>query len=237
MSEPLNPNSVIPLYKQVSRVLSDRIASGELKSGSRIPSEAELINEFGISRITVRAAIAKLVEDGMLTRSRGKGTFVSSPKSVYRANDLVGFSRSCILAGKTPSTKLLSIEYVLPTPKYMQFFQVSDTQKVICTKRLRYVDDFPTMLEINHYPAKCSFLFEEDLEGSLFGIFSSREIQIVNKIRTLETCFPTEEECALLRLSKNTPLLLFKDTQADGDGQPLFLSKQLYNTEHLKFYF
>jgi len=237
MSELINPNSAIPMYKQVSHILSDRITTGELKPGSRIPSEAALINEFGISRITVRAAISELVEDGILTRSQGKGTFVASPKSVYRANDLVGFSRSCILAGKTPSTKLISIEYVLPSAKHMEFFQITDTEKIICTKRLRYVDDCPTMLEINHYSSRCSFLFQENLEDSLFEIFRKKEIQIVNKIRTLETCFPTMEECELLNLKKSTPLLLFRDTQTDSADYPLFLSKQLYNTEHLKFYF
>lgn len=237
MSAKINHNSAIPMYKQVLNILSDQIAAGELAPGDRIPSEAELIDQFGVSRITVRAAISELVEDGVLTRSQGKGTFVAAPKSVYKANDLVGFSRSCILAGKTPFTKLISIEYVLPAAKHTEFFKISDTEKIICTKRLRYVDDVPTMLEINHYPAKCAFLFEENLEGSLFEIFQKRGIQIVNKVRTLETCFPTKEACELLQLPKNTPLLLFRDTQTDAGGHPLFLSKQLYNTEHLKFYF
>lgn len=237
MATVVNPNSAVPMYKQVFTIISDWIASGELKPGDRIPSEAELIEEFGVSRITVRSAIAELVEDGVLTRSQGKGTFVAAPKSVYKANDLVGFSRSCILAGKTPSTKLISIEYVLPMAKQSEFFRIPDTENIICTKRLRSVDGVPTMFEVNYYPAKFSFLFEENLEGSLFEIFQKHNLEIVNKVRTLETCFPTKEECELLNLSKNTPLLLFKDTQADPADNPLFLSKQLYNTEYLKFYF
>lgn len=234
----INHNSSVPMYKQVVQILSTRIASGELNVGDKIPSEIDLMKSFGVSRITIRAAISELAEEGILTRSQGKGTFVSAPKTVYDANDVIGFSRSCQLAGKQSLTKVISIEMVYPTEKQVEFFQIVPNDMIVCSKRLRFVDRKPTQIEINHYHPRLNFLMNENLEGSLFDLFYNKlGIDIVNKKRTLEICYSTKEEIELLDLIKKMPLLLFKDEQFDKSGMPLYLSKQLYNTENLKFYF
>jgi GntR family transcriptional regulator len=233
----INPNSIIPMYKQVIKILADQIHEGKLKPGDRLPSEAELMKEFGVSRITIRTAIAELVDDGLLVRSQGKGTFVATPKSLYKADDQFGFTRSCILAGKVPTTKQLSSELIYPTLEDIEFLNVKETDKIVCTKRLRLVDGVPTMIETNHYISSFSFLLEENLEGSLFEVLGNTyNIYVAESIRTLEICLPTKEEVALLGIKQNTPLLLFKDKQKDASGNPLFISKQLYCTERLKFY-
>lgn len=90
----LNPSSSTPLYKQVYTILKSRIANGELKPGDKIPTENELIQEYGVSRITIRAAISELVEDRVLERAQGKGTFVCKPKDAYQADDSHGFTQS-----------------------------------------------------------------------------------------------------------------------------------------------
>lgn len=238
MKYEVHHDSSVPLYKQVVQFLSDTISSSKWKPGDRIPSEADLMEIFGVSRITIRSAISELVEEGILTRAQGKGTFVATPKSTYDANDAIGFTRSCMLAGKTASTRVISTEMVFPTQHQLGFFNISSSDMILCSKRLRYVDGEPTQIEINHYHPRFSFLINENLEGSLFELFKNKlNIEIINAQRTLETCFPTKEEMALLNLKKTTPLLLFRDVQIDKDKQPLYLSKQLYNTENLKFYF
>ena len=233
----VNPNSIVPMYKQVLDILNEQISRGELKPGDKLPSEAELMRLFGVSRITIRSAIAELVEDGILARAQGKGTFVDLPKTDHPANDSVGFNRSCILAGKTPTTKLLHIDWILPTQRHMEFWKIPSQEKIICSKRLRYVDNVPIMVEVNHYPPSFSYLFEEDLNQSLFEILKKHNYHFVESERTLETCFPNAEECKLLEIKPNTPLLLFRDTHMDIEGNPSFLSRQIYNTQHLKFYF
>ena len=233
----INPNSAIPMYKQVINIISDQIAGGEFKPGDKIPSELELMQRFGVSRITIRAAIAELVDDGILTRAQGKGTFVASPKINHPALDLLGFHRSCTLAGKTGTTKLINIAWIAPTQKQKDFWNLGEQDMVICTKRLRYVDDVPTMIEINHYPEEFSYLFQEDLNQSLFSIFKKHNYQFSVTERTLEICKANEEEGKLLQIKPNTPLLLFQDTHNDSEGKASFLSKQIYHTQNLKFYF
>ena len=74
MSTVINPNSIIPMYKQVLNILNEKISNGELKPGDKLPSEADLMHQFGVSRITIRGAISELVEDGRLARSQGIGS-------------------------------------------------------------------------------------------------------------------------------------------------------------------
>lgn len=237
MTQLINPNSNVPMYKQVLNIISNQIHSGELKAEDRLPSEIDLMKKFNVSRITIRAAISELVEEGLLVRSQGKGTFVASPKTLYKANDGYGFTYSCRLAGKTPATKLISKEIIYPNSQDMEFFGIHETDKIICTKRLRFVDGEPTMIETNHYPASFSFLLEENLEGSLFELLGEKyNIHVHESIRTLEVYYPTKEETALLGIKHNIPLLLFKDIQKDSNEKPLFTSKQVYCTERLKFY-
>lgn len=237
MASLVNPNSVVPMYKQILKILSDRIASGVWGPGEKLPPENALMQEFGVSRITVRAAIEELTDSGILVRSQGKGTFVASPKSTYRANDLIGFTRSCLLAGKVPTTKLIKREWAYPNQSDMEFLSIPETERIIYTERLRFVDGNPTLIEVNHCSPELSFLFDENLEGSLFDVLEKHGISIENRHRSLEICYATKDEANLLNVEKNKPLILFRDEQFDQNGRPLYLSKQVYNTDHMKFYF
>ncbi|MGH3106856.1 MAG: GntR family transcriptional regulator, partial [Rubrobacteraceae bacterium] len=68
-----------PLYRQVERRIEDLLLRGRYKAGDRIPPEAELVNSLGVSRVTVRAGLARLVDQGVLERRRGSGTFLVRP--------------------------------------------------------------------------------------------------------------------------------------------------------------
>lgn len=93
------------------------------------------------------------------------------------------------------------------------------------------------MIETNHYSIYFSFLLKENLEGSLFEILKNKyNIFVKNKVRSLETAFPNKEEIELLNIKKNTPLLLFKDEQLDQNGNNIFISRQVYCSENVKFY-
>lgn len=237
MSSKVDPNSAVPLYKQIIDILMERINSGQYVVEDKLPSEVMLMQEFSVSRITIRNAITEMVEDGILYKVQGKGTFVSKPKEQYRANDQVGFTRSCYLDGKEPSTKLISAEYVYPSMKQILFFGVSDKEKIIRTKRLRFVNEIPTLIETNFYPPEMDFLLTENLEGSLYELMNNKyDIHIASSIRTLEICYSTKDEQELLKLNKSMPLLLFRDKHFDKNGKALWMSKQVYCSEHLKFY-
>ena len=76
-------NSRLPLYAQVENVIIGRISNGSLPPGTRLPSEDSLVQEYAVSRTTIRAAIQSLVQRGLVEIRRGKGTFVTQPKPVF----------------------------------------------------------------------------------------------------------------------------------------------------------
>lgn len=232
----IEANSVIPLYKQIVHALRDEIAAGTYRAGDKLPTETELMEAFGVSRITVRSAIKELEEAGMVVRARGKGTFISSKKQLIAANDQESFSRSCQLAGKTASTEVLDLSWTIPTFRDAKFLGVDENAKVLRSRRLRYVDDEPTLLESNSYSNTLAFLEHEDLNGSLMDVLSNHHVAMGRNIRTLEVCSATDYEAEYLHVDVGSPLLLFVDKRFDVQDSPLFISRQVYCTERLKFY-
>lgn len=229
-------NSMMPLYKQVAQILTEEIKNGHLQTGEKLPSELKLMEVFKVSRITVRTAIADMIDEGMLQRSQGKGTFVSAPKKPQAANDLTGLTESCHRAGKKLSTKPLSLTYSYPTKKESEYFHIPETVQIIESIRLRYIDGFPALIEKNHYLQDFDFLFHEDLSGSLFKVLKKHGIIVSNSSRTLEIAYATADEASLLDIKKNAPVLLFRDYQSDENKKPIFISQQLYNTQNMVFY-
>lgn len=233
----INHNSDVAMYKQLTQIIISQITAGELKPGDKLPSEAELIRKYNVSRITVRAALSNLEEDGVLIRSQGKGTFVASPKMLYQANDQIGFTRSCLLAGKSPMTRLIRAELVYPSIGTREFLKIRDDEKIVMTERLHYVDQKPISIETNYYSMRFEFLLNENLEGSLFELLENKyHIFYEHSSRTLEVCYSTPDEAKLLEIKPGTPLLLFRDQLANKENEPLFTSKQVYCTDSLKFY-
>ncbi|WP_085830659.1 GntR family transcriptional regulator [Collinsella vaginalis] len=232
----MNANSAIPLYKQIVRYLDTQIKAGIYGPGDKLPTENELMEKFGVSRITVRSAVKELEDAGIVVRVRAKGTFVSSDRDMYAADDRESFSCSCRMAGKEPSTRLLSLEWVYPNLRDRKFFHIEEDESILKSRRLRFVDGEPTMLETNSYGASLAFLEHENLEGSIFEILNARCVALGSNLRTVEVCYATKLESTHLGVKEGSALLLFVDRWHDEYGEPLFISRQVYCTERLKFY-
>lgn len=237
MNSLVNPSNALPLYKQVSEILYNKIESQEWKENEKIPSEAMLMEEFDVSRITVRKAISELTESGLLVRSQGRGTFVASTKNIITAQGNIGFTRSCQLAGKRAENIVLECRMEYPTAKEKNFFHIHSTEKIVYIRRLRAVDGVSTVVETLCYAPKFSDLLGENLTGSVTELVETRyETGFGEAHRTVEACAASEEESKLLNVEVGTPMLLIRDSQYDTAGVPMCVSKQIFNTSHLKLY-
>lgn len=106
----ISPDSTVPLYRQAADFVRQRIQRGDFKIGDRIPSEAQLGQLLGVSRITVRQAVSELERDGLLKRVPGKGTFVQShPTRLERLTSLTGFGTNVIARGLEPGYRILRV--------------------------------------------------------------------------------------------------------------------------------
>src|SRR3954451_20293757 len=110
----LDKSLPIPLYYQLAETLRERIESNALKPGSQLPSERELSEQLGISRMTVRQAITYLAQKGTLVIKPGVGTFVAEPKLTYDDLHLLGFTEEMMTQGRVVSSRVLEQAVVLP---------------------------------------------------------------------------------------------------------------------------
>ena len=130
-----------PQYRRIEQTLRHRIAT--LQPGQRLPSDAELTVEFGVSRMTARNAMQRLAEDGLIERQPGRGSFVAAPSSHRRANRLMTFTQEMLRRGLTPSSRVLARSIRPSTPAEAASLGVPARQPIVHIRRLRCADEQP----------------------------------------------------------------------------------------------
>lgn len=234
-----NRRHPLPLYYQLKELIREQIENGELKPNDRIPSERELSERYEISRMTARQAITELVNEGLLFREQGKGTFVAMPKISQGLLGLTSYTEDMQRRGLTPGTKLLSFQLMQPTRKIADRLKLSLDSRVIQMERLRLANDEPMALEISHVPVGlCPGLEQSEVEGqSLYRILETKyQIHLAYASETLEPAMPSTPEAELLSIAPTVPLLLIERITYTHDGTPVEFVKSLYRGDRYKFY-
>jgi len=155
-----------PLYVQLYVVLRSQLQSGVLQPGDLLPPESELVRDYRVSRITVRAALEQLVNDGLIERQRGRGTFVRALGPETR-DCLVSFTDQMLRAGRVPTTRLLRMESLTSRRAGFGPLPFAETEEVVFIERLRYLDGRPAALVR-------SFLLERMVPGIHPQLFEAR---------------------------------------------------------------
>lgn len=228
----LDKESRQPLYRQLMEELKEQIHNGKYKAGDQIPTEPELANQYGVSRITVRKTIEELCDQGYLVKQQGKGTFVDTPK-LYRKIEQqsnVSFSESCRMNGREPSSHVLSTEIIKPEKWVADFLQLGKDEKVIYITRLLIADSIPIILEDIYLQEERFKDFDSrKLEnGSLFQYLSEKyNIENHPKSRStigIETASP--DVAAKLEMIPGEPVMILCNYMKDQNQSPSFISKE-----------
>ena len=148
----LDANNAVPLYKQLKIALKNDILNEVYTNDSRIPSQSELEKMFNVSRITVRYALQELVDEGLLIRMRGKGTFVKHTKVRGDMRSIRGFTNSINSSGQNPKCIIHSKQLMPATDKIASFLQISTGDQVFELKRTISSDNMPVAYEHVYYP-------------------------------------------------------------------------------------
>lgn len=235
----VDKKSPLPLHFQIKDILKEMIENEELKPGEFIPPERELCEIQGVSRMTVNKAIMALVNEGLLYREQGKGTFVAHPKINQQLSQLKGFTAVMEEKGIKTTTKLLSFEIKSATKQLKKFLNLSsENSKIIEMHRLRFADEEPIAFEKVYVPHHlCPDMSEELLDGnSLYDILNNKyNYHFESATETIEPILINDYEASLLNQNSNALALIVNRTTTIGDGSIIEYANSIYRTDKYKY--
>lgn len=192
-----------------------------------MPSEIELGEKYGVSRITVRRAVKELVNEGLLVCKQGKGTFVEYTKTHTQIIGLDGFTEITSLEGHNPETKVLSKNILQAKGEVATFLQLPEGSQVLELRRLMLNDDIPQIIDVAYFPLS----IYPDIMNKIYDNVSTyrilkKEYGIVMKKAYKEFSAATAniEQSRLLSCSPGEPLVLVKKVVYDSKDKPVHLS-------------
>ena len=171
----LDDKSPIALYYQLKSALAQRILDKEWNEGDRLPTEFELCKQYGVSRITVRQALAELEKECLVTRKQGVGTFVTVPQIEQNLTSFYSFSEEFKKRGLAPRNEVVEFQLVKPDPKVQKALKLREGHNVYYLKRLRYADETLMAIELTYLPTHLfPGLTRRDLENAaLYDVMRS----------------------------------------------------------------
>jgi len=232
-------DSPLPLHYQVKQILQEMIENEELKPGNVIPTERELCELQGVSRMTVNKAIMSLVNEGILYREQGKGTFVAKPKENQQLSQLKSFTEDMSEKGLQTNTKILSFKIIKTTKQSKSILNMPEEEDyVIEISRLRMCENEPIALETVWIPR---YLFpdmtKETIEGkSLYVVFKEKYGYNIKKAKqTIEPILLNEYESELLHQDNNALALMFRRITSMENEIPIEYTKAIYRSDKYKY--
>lgn len=231
-----------PKFMEVAEEIAARVHDGHYTSAQRLPSEYDLADEFGVSRLTVRKAIDALVKQQLLIKDPRKGTYVMEPAENDKVESgrggLQSFTEAAIAYGKTPRTEVLSFTPLeTPSPEIAEKLELNlrhDT-KVLELERLRYWDDTPMTVE--HLMICDEYvhgLQAEDFEGSLFKLLAPK-VELAYSHQEIEALLVNERLSQLLQVPVGAPLLKADTVTFTVDAKPVFYDTSYYRADKYTF--
>jgi GntR family transcriptional regulator len=229
-----------PIYRAVADALIERIDNGDLLPGSRCPSERQLASEYGISRMTARAAVNLLVQRGYVERKNGSGTFVASPKIELDLSTVAGFSDRVLRHGITPGARVIEARTVgadeLDASVAMAL-EITSEELVHVLIRVRTGNDELLALEKSYFPARyCPDLLDNELTGSIYELLRTRcNLELAHLRQKLEMTQLDASAAGALATHPDAPALRITRTTWDVYGRVIEFARDLYRGDRLLF--
>lgn len=223
----INKSSPIPIYYQLKKDLTCKISEGVWKPGECIASERELCELYSVSRMTVRQAIGELVQDGILFKIKGKGTFVC--EQTFKQKDIMSFTEIIEQAGKDLKTEVIEFSKI-DTPEHLvSVFNLNELYRI---KRKRLVDNECVALETVFIPVDyCGYMDEEILRGSLYKVLERFGYVVDYSDSSIISIIMDDELKRVFNVDKQVPMLKIISETYDNNKKMIFLEEAIYRSD------
>ncbi len=222
-----------PLYLQLARNLREHIQSGGVEPGEPLPSERELSERMGMSRVTIRKGIQKLIEEGLLFRRHGSGTYVSD-RIEARGAMLTSFSEDARLRGDDPGVVWMMRSYANATDEEAAALEIPIATKVARLARVRLANGEP--LAIEHAVVPAEFLPNLDAVGdSLYAALQTSGVLPVSGTQRIRAALATPTEAGMLSIAQNSEILRIERLTCDAKGTPVEFTRSAYRGDRYEF--
>jgi GntR family transcriptional regulator len=225
-----------PRYSQLQRHIAAAVSAGILETGAQLPPERELAELAEVSRVTVRKAVAQLVQEGVLEQRRGAGTFVRPPppKLEHSLSALMSFTEYMRQRGKTSSSQILRRGLFLPTPDEQIALGLPGSERVARVERLRSADGLPMAIEWSSLPQ--DILPEpERVETSLYDVLRALGNAPVRAVQRITAVNLAPADATLLHLPEGAAMLRIDRTAYLPSGRPVEFTRGLYRSDIYDF--
>ncbi|MGH8041441.1 MAG: GntR family transcriptional regulator [Rudaea sp.] len=220
-------------YMRLRQALLATLESGGLQPGQALPGERELARRLALSRVTVRKAIAGLVDDGVLTQRHGAGTFVAE-RIVKSFSRLTGFTDDLRARGLKPRVRFLDRHVGVVTPAEALALHLSPGARVVRLRRLRYAGNTPLALEDTSVP-QAVLSDPKAVKQSLYDALERLGCRPVRALQRLRAAALDAGQAALLEMPVGSPVLAIERRAFLGDGRVVEFTTSIYRGDAYDF--
>lgn len=212
------PDTPLPIYAKLKQAIAQKISAGEWQANQRVPSEAEIVNALGVSRMTVNRALRELTAEGLLVRHQGLGTFVAEKKAHSALFEVHNIAEEIAARGHKHRAELLVLESARASVEEAMMLGVRTNHEIFRSVVVHYEDDLPIQIEERIVNASRA----PDYDKQDFAKHTSYEYLMTTAPMTegehlVEAVLPTPTECERLQIAASEPCLQINRRTWAGD--------------------
>lgn len=228
---------MVPAYIRIHDAIKKEIDGGIWEIGQRLPSERDLADDYEVSRMTLRQAITLLVEEGILERRVGSGTYVASHRVQEKMRGTTSFTEIVRSQGKSPSSQVVSYQRKPANETEIEQLQLKPSDYVVRMERVRYADNVPLVFEVASIPEKLIREFKrEDITEHFFQTLTDNGYEIGKSQQTIYAKNASERVANYLKVPKNHAVLALTQVSYFTDGRPFEYVHSQYVGDRFEFY-